>query len=263
MDESGDDAGTEAWGPSAAGQMNGRRMRTLSDDAVRQIYQDIVAGRFRPGQKLKPEELKQRYELGSSPIREALLRLSAEGLVLFEGQRGFRVPPASLAELHDIADVRCMLSDMAMRLAIVRGDDNWEANIVAAFHRLEIIARPMAEEPARYLDQWERRNREFHFALEAGCNSPWLLHFSNVAFSQSERYRRLFVHYPVLLPQAQEEHHAIMEAALRRDADAACRHLIAHIRDNVAIVEKAMLEATGETKAAKPKPARERQRDPL
>jgi GntR family transcriptional regulator, carbon starvation induced regulator len=230
------------WGPTAAGQTAHAPMRTMSDDAVRHIYGDIVSGRHRPGDKLKVEHLAQHYGIGTSPIREALLRLSAEGLVLFEGQRGFRVPPVSLAELNDIADVRCRLSDMALRLAVARGGDDWEAKIVACFHRLELIARPMAAEPERYLEQWEQRNRDFHFALEEGCASPWLLHFSNVAFSQSERYRRLYVHYPVLLPKAQDEHEAIMSAALARDADTAAALLVAHIRDNVAIVAEAMTQ---------------------
>lgn len=231
-----------SWGPTAAGQTAHAPMRTLADDAVRQIYNAIVGGAHRPGEKLKVEQLAQQYGLGTSPIREALLRLSAEGLVLFEGQRGFRVPPVSLGELNDIADVRCRLSDMALRLAIARGDDDWEADIVGCFHRLELIAQPMASDPERYLEQWEQRNRDFHFALEEGCASPWLLHFSNVAYSQSERYRRFYVHYPVLLPKAQEEHEAIMRAALARDTDRASSLLIAHIRDNVAIVARAMSE---------------------
>src|SRR5689334_18766176 len=70
---------------------------TLSDKAMRLIYDDIVAGKFEPGDRLKPEVLKERYDLGVSPIREGLLRLSAIGLVKLEGWRGFQVPQASVA----------------------------------------------------------------------------------------------------------------------------------------------------------------------
>ncbi|TGD95260.1 FCD domain-containing protein [Methylobacterium nonmethylotrophicum] len=243
--------GPKAWGPNAAGRLKPDAARTLSDDAIRGLHEDIVAGRFQPGEKLKPEDLKTRYAVGTSPIREALLRLSAEGLVLSEGQRGFRVPPTSEAELDDIADVRCTLSDMALRRAVARGDDEWEARIVAAFHRLQVLVQPMIEDPDTHRDQWEQRNRDFHAALEEGCGSPWLLHFSNIAYSQSERYRRRFVHYPVLLPKAQEEHAAIMEAALARDAETACRHLLAHIMDGVEIVRAAMRQSLPEREKAR------------
>ena len=76
----------------------------------------------------------------------------------------------------------------------------------------------------------ERRNRAFHAALESACNSPWLLHMCELLYDQSERYRRNFVAYPKIEPRIYEEHRAIMEAALAREAKTACRVLAEHIR---------------------------------
>lgn len=232
------------WGPSTpAGRSSDSPSRTLGDAAAARIYEDIVAGRLAPGRKLKPEVLKELYGVGTSPIREALLRLSAEGLVVMDGQRGFRVPATSEAELLDIADIRVTLSVLALRRSVARGDENWEAGIVAAFHKLDRLAPHLQEQPAVHREAWEMLNRDFHLSLEAACGSPWLRHFANVAFSQSERYRRQFVEYPVLLPDAQDEHRAIMEAALGRNVEAACAHLAHHIVKGMEIVRRGMMHA--------------------
>lgn len=214
--------------------------RTLAEQAMRLIYDGIVSGRLEPGRKLKPEELKNQYRLGTSPIREALLRLSAEGLVRLEGQRGFSVPGKSEEELRDIANVRCLLSCRALSLAIARGDDVWESGIVAAFHRLEKVAAKMKRHPAQYREEWDRRNLEFHAALEAACGSPWLLRMSAVAASQSERYRRNTIEYDELLPAVQNDHKAIMDAAIGRNANKACALLTKHIDDGAQRVLEAM-----------------------
>lgn len=214
--------------------------RTLAERALRLVYDDIVTGRLEPGRKLMPAELARDYGIGMSPLREALLRLSAEGLVRLEGQRGFSVPETTEAELIDIAEMRTLLSCRALALAIERGDDDWEARIVAAYHRLEKIAVHMKRDPLRWREEWDRRNREFHTALEAACGSPWLLRLSALAVSQSERYRRHTIGYDRLLPAVQVDHAAIMDAAIRRDANRACRLLRAHIEEGTERVLGAM-----------------------
>ncbi len=224
-----------AWGPLHA-PVERAPVKTESERALHLIRDDIVTGAYAPGERLRPEELKERYNVGVSPIREALLRLTAEGLVTLQGQRGFQVPAASTSDLADIAKVRSDLSCLAMTEAIALGDDHWEAGVVAAFHRLERTFPLMLKQPQAHAREWEQRNREFHAALESGCGSPWLLHFNAMAFAQSERYRRHYVDYAFLLPDAQKEHYDIMTAAINRDAAAACRQLRHHIAENMAIV---------------------------
>jgi DNA-binding GntR family transcriptional regulator len=232
------------WGPDSALLVAGEA-KTEAERALFLIRHDIVSAHYSPGERLKPEELKERYTVGISPIREALLRLTAEGLVKLEGKRGFQVPSASTSELVDIAKVRSELSCLALQEAISLGNDDWEAGIVAAFHRLERTFPLMLKNPREHAQEWERRNRDFHAALESGCNSPWLLHFNAMAFAQSERYRRHFVDYGYLLPDAQKEHHDIMTAALNRNAEAACEQLRHHIAENMSIVMGYMLNQEG------------------
>ncbi len=237
-----------AWGPASIAR-SAAAPRTHAERALYLIHDDIVSGRYAPGERLKPEELKERYGVGVSPIREALLRLTAEGLVSLEGQRGFQVPPASAAELRDIAKIRTELSCLALRESIAMGDDHWEGRVVAAFHRLERIYPLMVKQPKAHAQEWEVRNRDFHAALESACGSPWLLHFNALAFAQSERYRRHFVDYAFLLPDAQKEHHDIMDAAINRNAKEACKQLTHHIAENMQVVMRCMTEP----KAVRPK----------
>src|SRR3546814_17788514 len=75
-------------------------------------------------------------KIGFTPLREALMRLSSEGLVLAEEQRGFRVAPATLADLEDIMTSRAEIEALALQRAIRLGGDDWEARIVAAFHQI-------------------------------------------------------------------------------------------------------------------------------
>ena len=235
------------WGPKLRLE-EGVAGGTLTDRAAQLIYGDLTAGRFAPGDRLKPEELKGRYGLGSSPIRDALMQLSSMGLVALEGHRGFRAAPASEAELVDIADIRSELCCMALQRSIERGDDRWEAAIVAAFHRMERIKQATIRDPETHFAEWEARNKEFHNALEAACGSPWLLYFSSVAFSQSERYRRHFASsYDTIIPEAQEEHRLIMEASLARDAARATEGLRSHIIRNMEKVRPLVREKLADT----------------
>ncbi|MCD6074021.1 MAG: hypothetical protein K0Q70_904, partial [Rhodospirillales bacterium] len=81
----------------------GAKRGTLASTVFDRLRQDVLNGVLRPNEKLRIESLRQRYDVGASPVREALNRLVSEGLVLLEDQKGFRVAPVSREELHEIA----------------------------------------------------------------------------------------------------------------------------------------------------------------
>lgn len=255
--------GEDLWGPKSH-LLRSAEPKTLADDAFLRVREDIVSGALRPAERLRPDRLSARYGIGLSPMREALSRLASDGLVLAEGQRGFFVAPAAVEELQDVADLRTQFSVLALQRSIARGDEAWEAGIVAAYYQLNKLVKQMKAAPATYADEWERRNRAFHAALEAACGSPWLLHFCQILYDQSERYRRNFVAYPKIEARIYEEHRLIMEAALKRDAKTACRVLERHIRRGAAAVGRIM-EAKQRAPAANPRrvSARRPSRAPL
>lgn len=203
--------------------------RTLVEFAYEAIRRDILNGVLAPGLKLRVEVLKDEYGVGSSTLREALSLLIADALVTSEGQRGFRVAPISVEDIRDIADMRKMLESKALRDSIVLGDDEWEAGVVAAYHRLSRVEERIYEDPRGLSGEWEDRNSAFHEALIAACPSRWLRHFRDMLYHQSERYRRIALVDRTIPRNVHEEHEAIMKAALARDADAACRLIEIHI----------------------------------
>ena len=257
-------AAREGWGPKSYSVRNGTP-KTLADDAFLRIREDIIKGTLKPGEKLRPDRLSARYGIGLSPVREALSRLASDGLAVAEGQRGFHVAPVSIGELVDVADMRITFSVLALERSIASGDEGWEARIVAAYYQLNKLVKHMKAAPATYADEWERRNRAFHAALESACASPWLLHMCEILYDQSERYRRNFVAYPKIEPRIYEEHRVIMEAALAREAKTACRVLAEHIRRGAEATQALMKSKPGAKgrPAARREPMRATARAPL
>ena len=146
--------------------------RTQTEQAYDSIRRDIIGGELRPNDKLQTEALKDRYGFGNSSLREALMRLTSESLVTFEGQRGFRVAAASREDFADLCSVRKLIEIEAVRLSILNGDDVWESNVVASYHRLSKIEGQMPDHLEQVYEDWEDRNREFHKALIAGMPVP-------------------------------------------------------------------------------------------
>lgn len=203
--------------------------RTRSDEAYVRLRQDLLDGGFEPESRLRVEHLRDRYALGATPLREALSRLSAEGLVQLEGQRGFRVPPVSLDELDDITDMRALLEVHAVARSIEAGDDAWEGRVVGAYHRLAKTENVRRGIVAPFVE-WEARNREFHDALISACASRWLRQFRGTLYAHHERYRKLAVEAHSPRRNVAREHRAIFEAALDRDVARASELVSAHVR---------------------------------
>lgn len=201
---------------------------TLVEAAYQRLRNDIVEGILAPGEKLRVEHLKDRYGVGAGTLREALLRLVSDALVLVQGQRGFRVAPMSLADFEDITRTRVLLETEALRQSILAGGEEWEANLVSVFHLLSRAEERLTQDHGA-VEEWELRNRIFHESLIQACPSRWLHHFQAIIYRQSERYRRLSVFRRPIPRDVHAEHQALFEAALRRDADAAAALLREHI----------------------------------
>src|SRR5258708_19818236 len=92
-----------------------------SEFAVEHLRSDIVSGAWSPGAKLKMRELLPRYDIGASPMREALARLAAEGFVEQRAQRGVRVPELTFEELQDLTATRQIVESEPIRLSALHG----------------------------------------------------------------------------------------------------------------------------------------------
>jgi len=228
------DATDFATAPSAPTSGSGE---TLTSRAYASARRDIIEGRLKPGSKLKIEELRDRYDVGASPIREALSLLSSDGLVDRIEQRGFRVADISHNEFADILKVRCWLEERALREAIAKGDAAWEEALVLAAFRLSKEKRSTGTADNFVANaEWEVRHKLFHAALIAACGSPTLLAYCDQLYDKNVRYRNLAgaVSYPDRDPA--QEHEAILEATLNRDAEAATNLLVIHYQNTGAFL---------------------------
>lgn len=200
---------------------------TLAGSICDRVRTDILVGRRKPGARIRLEDLKGEFEVSWSPIREAVSRLVAEGLITTEGSRGYRVAPVSRADLAEAVRLRMLLESMALRRSIEQGDDAWEADVLAHQHRLgKLESRRM--DPAE-AEQWETWHRAYHEALIRACGSPILLQFCSQLHDMCDRYRRLFLSAHDFDRDVPGEHRLITEATLARDATTACELLERHI----------------------------------
>ena len=193
------------------------------------LRKDIVSCELAPGQRLKFEELRTRYDAGIGSLREALMQLVADGLVVAESNRGFCVAPVTIADLEDITELRVDIERKALTQSIQRGGDSWEAGIVAALHMLAKLEPEVSQTRSRNREVWEERHHCFHDALVAACPSPWLLRFRQVLFVQSQRYRALSM-LQSQKPGRVDDHRTLVELTLARDVPRATAAMESHIR---------------------------------
>jgi DNA-binding GntR family transcriptional regulator len=219
--------------------------RTLNEAAYRAIRLAILRCELRPGERLLFDTLKARYEVGTSPLREAMSRLAAEGLIVFESHKGARVAGISMEDFLDLVSLRQLVECEALRRAIRLGDDHWEAALVASYHYYAKASR----NPDAVSGDRERRHHDFHLALVSGCGSKRLLETREIYYAQSERYRLLglaFRHLQKRQRDGNVEHREIMEDALNRDAAAACKRLEAHLEKTIEEVSFALGQLKGD-----------------
>ncbi|MGK0600899.1 DNA-binding transcriptional regulator CsiR [Yokenella regensburgei] len=211
-------------------------------DGYRWLKNDIIRGVYQPDEKLRMSGLTERYALGVGPLREALSQLVAERLVTVVNQKGYRVAPMSEQELLDIFDARANMEAMLVGLAIERGGDEWEAELLARAHLLNKLESTDASESM--LDEWDLRHQAFHTAIVGGCGSQYLLQMRERLFDLAARYRYIWLRTTVLSVEMLEDkhiqHHTLLDAILARDTARASNLMREHLLTPIPIIQQAM-----------------------
>lgn len=213
----------------SAPDIGGDEVAALStgEQAYERIRQDIVFGRLQPGQRLTLDKLRPVYGVGISTLREIFSRLSPEGLVVAEGQRGFQVAPCTATELQELADLRLLIESHALEQSFAAGDMEWEGRVVAAHHKLARMEERLLTGDDSVTQQWKRYDFEFHQALVSACGSKALLDLHAGIYERYLRYQMVF--FIFWGPTSIGEHRALLDSALRRDAGEGQRLLRGHI----------------------------------
>ncbi|MFI4994720.1 MAG: GntR family transcriptional regulator [Hyphomicrobiales bacterium] len=213
-------------GPEEA--KNAKAAHTKATRLVDRLREAILAGELKPGTKINLENVRRQFDVSLSPLREALARMIAVGLVELHDNRGYTVAPVSLSNLAEITRLRVEFESLALSAAIANGDLKWESEVMRALHSLNRTVRDPAD--SKTLEAWEHAHRDFHMALLAGCGMPLLLNFCLMLHNLNDRYRRVFLVTQGGDRNVAAEHSEIAQGAVARDATYAGEKLREHIQ---------------------------------
>src|SRR6201995_2439462 len=216
----------------AAGDGSRRGPRTLAEKAFDTLHTAIITGQLRPGTRFTIEELAELIEMSPMPIREAVRRLDAAGLVENIPHRGARVTELSVVDLSEVYEARLALEVLAIRRAAERFQDSDEE---AARHRLHTLEAMTDDRTA----EASAAHAAFHFALYGAADSAWLGRLIRLVWETSERYC-LEVPECRQLKKRRWEHRVILESCVAHDSDTAAIALHDHLATTANNISLAM-----------------------
>lgn len=198
------------------------------DEVHDALYQALIDRRLEPGSKLKFTEIAGRFSVSAAVIREALSRLTEQGLMQSNPQRGFIVTPLSVEDLLDLTKTRVLIETLALRESLRHADLAWEGRVLAAHHTL--TRTPMVDGD-RANPAWVQAHRAFHHCILDGSGVKRLCDIARGLRECSELYQ--FWSYNKGRDSDRDiaaEHRQIAERTLARDEDGAATALTQHIQ---------------------------------
>ncbi len=213
--------------------------QTMTAQAYGQIRSDILSGKLKPDEKIKISDLGAELGYSLGAVREALSRLSSDGLAVAETNKGFRVAQITEDDLIDLINTRILIETECLKNAIQHGDLKWETGIVSTLFELSRVPVYAVDDENRLNPDWVETHNRFHAALVGACNSPWLMRIRASLFAQSERYRSATASVHRLHRDLESEHKAIADAAIARDKRGAVDAMRVHLLQT----QKVLLDA--------------------
>ena len=180
---------------------------TAEEEAYRHIHQARRTGKYRPGERLIPEDIAAEIGMSRMPVREAFRRLAADGLVVLRPNRGCIVAGLTLDELYEVFEMRSVLEGLAVRLAMPRIDADVLDELDRLLDRMERAGRDGGAD-------WVARHQEFHGRICGLSGRPKLMRQIAALHVAIEPYMRIWFD-DVDKPLSAREEHAALIAALR------------------------------------------------
>lgn len=201
----------------------------------------IVRGALAPGSELSQVELARRVGVSTTPLREALRRLEAEGLVDSRHNRRPRVRPFDVEELDSIYAARILLECLGLRLTVPSMTAGQRSEL-----RSNVATMVRARSGGGVSASWEDAHEAFHHGLVGGVAAPLKAQIEGL-MARGDRYVRLGVRWdtPSVLDTVEAEHAAISDACQARDAPAAAAALAIHLEHSARTIGSYI--APGET----------------
>ena len=209
---------------------------TLATTIYARLKADILTTRLEPGRKLQSRFLMEQYNVGQTPLREALNRLTTEEFVVGMEQRGFYVKEVSKEELQELTKTRCWVEGLALRESMQNATQAWEEALLVAHHRLDRTPRSLDPEKFEDNPAWERVHRAFHAALISQCGSRPLLGFCEQLADRLYRYRMMSIAKAYPARKVGAEHSQILQAILAKKTDEAVHLLQRHYQRTADVI---------------------------
>ena len=198
-----------------------------------QIKKSLINGELKPGEKLKIDSLKEIYNVGSTPIREALTWLVADNLVQKIDQKGFVATESTIQDFKEILKTRLWIEEIAFRKSMQnkKGIDSWEEELIVLCHRMEKRDWKEEYDPSN-TNSWEMIHKKFHMTLVNRCQSEYLVKFCEQLYDLNLRFRFILIKQKKAYHKRQvnTEHSDILKHVLKRDENKAVNALIGHYK---------------------------------
>jgi DNA-binding GntR family transcriptional regulator len=207
-----------------AGTQDVLRRRTTADTVATMLRNEIQRGQLPPGTRLRQNDVAQRFGVSTTPVREALALLQAEGLVRIDPHRGALVFHPTVADLRESYEIRGALESLAVTKAIPRLTDALLDDLQKIIDRM----RKVKDE-----GRWVELNNEFHLRLYEVSGMPRLCSTIASIRDSSSTYIHMFVAHNLPEHQADDDHQEILDACRARDTRRARKAIMAHINNTV------------------------------
>lgn len=192
-----------------------------SDRTYRALLDEIQSGALAPGAALAEVELAARLGVSRTPVREALGRLAADGLVIEISPRLTVVADLAADDIRDLFELRRALEETAVRIAATRGDAAAFAALATAFASTDLAAA----------DDYYALIADFDAQVDAAASNAYLAAALRTVRTHLVRVRRLARDKPERLAASVAEHRLIAQAIATRDADLAAHATHVHLHN--------------------------------
>ncbi len=199
--------------------------KTIKTSLVTHIRDEIIRGAVEPGGWLRLNDLAQRYNVSTMPIREALSILESEGLLTIYPHRGAQVTSFTPDDLLGIYDMRAVLEQLATLRAVPLLTDGDLSKLDASVERMRESSK------TNDVVQFSALNLEFHFNLYAACKNTHLCETVQGLRYRTQHYFRRYVESMSGLQNGYAEHRRLLDMIVARKAKQAAAMMYDHVYD--------------------------------
>lgn len=202
---------------------------SLTEEVYEKLYEYIINGDIKPGENLNISSLKEKFKVSLVVVREALIKLTSQGIVVQKPNCGFVVVELEKTRLIDVIEARKINEGAALKLAIRNGDVKWESNILAKEYELGRTPVFLDKEEKIINPDWNDKHYNFHYSIVEGCGNETLLYMCNYLWNISRVYRKQCLSLGQNKRNFAEEHKKLMEAVLDRNEEMAVKLFEQHM----------------------------------